>query len=437
VKSLGADTFAIAPKTGTNGYTCFCKVTDDDGNSTIKTIPIVVNLNPPIAIASSPNEYVSFNDTIHLIGSKSTDNKQIVKWEWDIGNTGKFVQTSTSDTTIVGPGTVDTAFKCVLRVTDGDGNVGVSVPLKIYTSRFGKAVDTSAFDQIANHSSLAYDNKLWIIGGNTFSTLTDCNSVWNTKDGSNWILITPTAEFSKRSKHASVIFNNKMWVIGGGSSFFGTQKYTSFNDIWYSTDGVTWTNATHNAAFPPRSGHSIIVFNNKMWIIGGYNDTTDLNDIWSSTDGVNWIEVTEHAQFSPRSEHASIVFDNKIWVIAGCNKNNNGSYTYKNDIWSSSDGISWETVTLSANFNARANHASIASDSTIWIIGGETNANYPYLKDVWSSVDGILWKNETPSINDSFPYRSFHSVTKFNDKIWIIGGYGASKSEVWYMNCQK
>ena len=64
-----------------------------------------------------------------------------------------------------------------------------------------------------------------------------------------------------------------------------------------------------------------------MFILGGR-----LNDVWSSSDGgINWDLVTNSAAWSTRSGHTSVVSDSKIYVLGG-----SGSII-KNDVWSSSD----------------------------------------------------------------------------------------------------
>ena len=55
--------------------------------------------------------------------------------------------------------------------------------------------------------------------------------------------------------------------------------------MWYSEDGIQWTSATLQAAFPVRSGHSSVIFDNKMWIIGGADNSVAKNDVWWSEDG--------------------------------------------------------------------------------------------------------------------------------------------------------
>ena len=54
-----------------------------------------------------------------------------------------------------------------------------------------------------------------------------------------------------------------------------------------------------------------------MWLIAGTDGSTNKNDVWNSTDGVTWTVVTSSASFSARENHASLVFDNKMWVTGG------------------------------------------------------------------------------------------------------------------------
>src|SRR5438045_1168554 len=99
---------------------------------------------------------------------------------------------------------------------------------------------------------------------------------------------------------------------------------------------MSWSQATGAAPFSGRGGHTSIVFNNLMWVIGGYDGNVAKNDVWYSADGVNWTRATSSAEFSGRSRHTSLVYNNKIWVIGG--EDTSG---YKNDVWYSSDGVTW------------------------------------------------------------------------------------------------
>lgn len=41
----------------------------------------------------------------------------------------------------------------------------------------------------------------------------------------------------------------------------------------------------------PESGHSVVVYKDKLWVIGGNNHGDFLADVWFSEDGVTWTEV--------------------------------------------------------------------------------------------------------------------------------------------------
>jgi len=169
---------------------------------------------------------------------------------------------------------------------------------------------------------------MWVIG--TDNTTIYRDDVWYSSDGVNWIKATSSAGFGARFELTSVVYDNKIWVIGGNHS----GNY--LNDVWYSIDGVTWTQATASAAFPPRYNHTSVVYNDKMWVIGGYTyywDYTQLNDVWYSTDGVTWTQATTSADFTPRERHTSVVYNNKIWVMGGVSDNIDMILGNMNDVW--------------------------------------------------------------------------------------------------------
>jgi hypothetical protein len=58
-----------------------------------------------------------------------------------------------------------------------------------------------------------------------------------------------------------------------------------------------------------------------------------LNDAWSSGDGVNWELETANAPWAPRSEHKCVVFDNKLWLMGGAT-----SFDLYSDVWFYQEG---------------------------------------------------------------------------------------------------
>ena len=136
------------------------------------------------------------------------------------------------------------------------------------------------------------------------------------------------------------MFDGKIWVIGGLS---GTFK----NDVWYSSDGINWTEATSSADWSVRYNHESIVYNDKICVMGGRNYHNMLNDLWYSVDGINWVEVIDSADWEPREKFSALVYDDKVWIMGGTDSE------YFNDVWYTLDGITWTEANNSADWLPR------------------------------------------------------------------------------------
>jgi hypothetical protein len=246
-----------------------------------------------------------------------------------------------------------------------------------------QATSAAPWSGRSGHASVVYDDKMWVLGGD------DKNDVWYSADGINWTEATPAAAWEGRSLHTAVVYDNKMWVIGGGPSL---------NDVWYSADGISWTQATSAAPWSGRNGHSSVVYDGKMWVIGGYDgsgsppDYGRLNDVWYSSDGTHWTQATSAANWEGRTSHASVVFDDKMWVLGGFPP---GGYT--NDIWYSVDGANWTEATSAANWSQRYDHTPVVYDGVMWVMGGYSNSGNEK-NDAWFCGGGNItvggnWSN--------------------------------------------
>jgi dihydrofolate reductase len=286
---------------------------------------------------------------------------------------------------------------------------------------FELVCSNAGFSRRYDHSSVVYDDKMWVIGGAELPEDKKRNDVWYSTNGADWVEATSSAAFSPRRNHCSTVFKNKMWVIGGSDSSFADKR-----DVWYSSDGKDWHLATDTAQFPGSSYSTVEVFNEKMWLIAGdkFNgsSTGNVASVHSSSDGINWIEVTNSAEFMARFSHTSVVFDNKIWVIGGYSEPG----TYRNDVWSSEDGMTWTKKTDSAAFYIRMFPKAVSFHNKIWVIGGYIPSGGT--SDVWYSANGIDWTLATKWAGFSDRYGS--TVLVFQDKIWLIGG-NAANNQVW------
>jgi len=304
------------------------------------------------------------------------------------------------------PGSTYTLTTGGLNIT---GNITFVDQQALYGGGETQAVDPAAWSARVNHSSVTYNDKMWIMGGYDGSLK---NDVWSSSDGITWTEETAAASWPARDNHSSVTYNDKMWIMGG----------EFFNDVWSSSDGITWTQETAAANWSARQRLTAVTYNDKMWIMGGY-DGSSKRDVWSSSDGIAWTLETATAGWSARYNHTSIIYKNKMWVIGG----NAGSIM--NDVWSSSDGIAWTLETATPGWIARENHTSLVYDKKMWVIGGVGN------KDVWYTTDGITWIKGTDSAlwAISAPGRKSHSSLVYDNLMWVIGGDdGGIKNDVWW-----
>ncbi|MBI2039527.1 hypothetical protein HYT18_00465 [Candidatus Microgenomates bacterium] len=236
-------------------------------------------------------------------------------------------------------------------------------------------------------------------------------NLWTQETGTVW---------PARYAHTSLVFNSKMWVMGG------TDGTSAKNDVYSSTDGKNWTQETAAAAWSARYNHTSLVFNGKMWVMGGTNGISNKNDVYSSTDGKNWTQETAAAAWSARFGHTSEFFNNKMWLMGGTDGSGSG---YKNDVYSSTDGKNWTQETAAAAWSARYYHTSLTFNNKIWLMGGYDPIGGSK-NDVYSSTDGKNWTQETAAAAWSTRYST--SSQLFNGRMWLMGGNGTTaKNDVY------
>ncbi|MDI6737299.1 MAG: kelch repeat-containing protein, partial [Nanoarchaeota archaeon] len=291
-----------------------------------------------------------------------------------------------------------------------------------------EANDSAAFPARAYHSSVVTSGgTMWVIGGYDGSTKNLYNDVWNSTDGANWAQATASAGWAVRYGHSSVVFDSKIWVIGGeipGKE--GNKK----NDVWYSADGATWTEANDSAAFSARYGHtSVVTPDGKMWVIGGNNGSSDLNDAWYSTDGANWAEANDSAAFPARAYHSSVVSsDGRIWVIGGYDGYTPDTF---NDVWYSSDGVNWVFVNISS-WNARNQHSSAYANGYIWVLGGRSGTSGTPHNDSWATPIPPWYRDMDGSGTEwGKNFTASHGNNNVKVRCWDIAG-NLNSSKQWF-----
>ncbi len=304
------------------------------------------------------------------------------------------------------------------------------------------ATSSASWGARDSSASFVFSNKIWIMGGlNAENVIAEngkvhyweaphYNDIWSSSDGASWTLEKKYANWSVRRSMSVILFEDKLWMYGGWSPITG---YSS--EIWQSDDGINWNRVGKNAEWPPREGQSMEVFNGKMWLFGGvnYDSRLTMNDVWQSDDGINWKKVDVHIPWSSRWDHATAVFKGQIYLLGGMDLNNR---TF-NDIWSTSDGIIWKKVIENPPWQKRQGHSLINFKDRIWLIGVLNSTVEGGINDIWFSDNGVDWKRT--EVNAPWTNREDHSTQVLGDNIIVFGGMDSNlkwRNDVWFSSYQ-
>ena len=125
-------------------------------------------------------------------------------------------------------------------------------------------------------------------------------------------------------------------IMWGNGIFVATHREYNMNDVWISSDGITWTNQVANGIATSGYTYDHGMFAFGMFII--YRPTYDTTTQYAtSTDGVNWTQRGIPLPATPTNRiHGLYFFQDKLWTRSEYT-GDEGDYIWLN----SSDGINW------------------------------------------------------------------------------------------------
>ncbi|MHB9028197.1 MAG: Kelch repeat-containing protein [Candidatus Latescibacterota bacterium] len=281
---------------------------------------------------------------------------------------------------------------------------------------------------------VVYGGKMWILGGWTIDSAGNfqrLNDIWSSSDGVSWERVNEAAPWPVRNLPGAVVFRDKMWILGGCTG------KESLNDVWFSTDGKNWTPSPVPAPWSARLAFGCTVYKDKLWVIGGMDMKTmrHSNDVWNSADGIHWTRVSAKAPWSPRAMFPLVELGGKLWLFGG------GVYDRKSenyhDVWYTEDGVKWVRAAGDAGWAERRFHIIQKYGKELWLFGGVTDGNVN-LNDVWRSRDGVAWE----TANKAAPWGVRHEqmCLVFDGKLWMLGGFAGDKpgeslyNDIWQMS---
>lgn len=257
-----------------------------------------------------------------------------------------------------------------------------------------------------------------------------------------WLNITDNASFAPRDGAGALIFQDKMWLLGG----WNPDDKVNFpricnSEVWSSEDGRQWTLEVEQAPWEGRHCAGYVVLDDRMWIVGGdANQRHYQSDVWSSPDGKHWDLVTPSVPWGPRCLHHTVAFDGKIWILGGQSMPQYApaAEAFYNDVWNSEDGVTWNRVSTASPWTPRGMvGGSAVFGNRMWLLGGGTydtpeRPERDFYNEVWSTADGLDWQRHADA---PWAPRQYHDVAVFNDELWVMEGYNlpdGNRNDVWH-----
>ncbi|XP_026478902.1 kelch domain-containing protein 3-like [Ctenocephalides felis] len=178
------------------------------------------------------------------------------------------------------------------------------------------------------HSACVINNKMYIFGGFVEHIQKFCQDVYYLDlTIMKWNYVCTTGEPpSYRDFHTSTPIGRRMYIFGGrgdrNSPYHSSQELYCNEMKYLDTDNATWYESPVAGEVPiGRRSHSAFVYNNMIYIFGGYNALEDehFNDIYCFCPNTNvWNSVKTFGR-SPcqRRRQACVLVGNKLYLFGG------------------------------------------------------------------------------------------------------------------------
>lgn len=295
---------------------------------------------------------------------------------------------------------------------------------------YGIAATTTAPFGARDGAGLVSLNGTWYLLGGWNATLpnewspTDVttNEVWSSSDLVTWTKILahdpvappsgPGARWLPRHTFGYAVKDGYLWVIGGDAVLGPVPS-----DVWRSADGTTWERV---AATSPWAYLSILgVLNGSFHIMGG---TTSPYQHWRSADGVTWEQLPDMPAGRSSVTQASVLAS-RIFISGGLDADGT---TQTNSTWMYDDVDGWVEMSASAAWSEREWIATASFGNRLWVLTGKHGvANAGGLR--YSTDGGVSWVEM-----DVYPYPPSHADSVFaSDTTLVLAAGLASPGSVY------
>ncbi|PYH40978.1 putative cell polarity protein (Tea1) [Aspergillus saccharolyticus JOP 1030-1] len=182
------------------------------------------------------------------------------------------------------------------------------------------------------HASLLVGNAFIVFGGDTkvdeSDTLDDTLYLLNTSSRQWSRSIPPGPRPAGRYGHTLNILGSKLYVFGGQVEGFFFNDLAAFDLNQLQNPGNKWEfliRNSHEGGPPPgqippaRTNHTIVSFNDRLYLFGGTNGVQWFNDVWCYDPRVNAWSQLDCVGFipTPREGHAAAIVNDVMYIFGG------------------------------------------------------------------------------------------------------------------------
>ncbi|HEY3356437.1 MAG TPA: hypothetical protein VGQ83_24515 [Polyangia bacterium] len=285
-----------------------------------------------------------------------------------------------------------------------------------------------AWSQRYGHTSVAYQGRLYLIGGHTAAGTNPDEFLVApiNDDGSlgSWQTYTQaqTGGFGGRYFHTSVLYNGYVVIMGGT-----TDGITPLNTIKVCQLSATGAPTCSSAPAPSWSGrwlHTSALWKNYVYVIGGRDATTTYSHVCYaalSWVGVPGIWTCPSSAWSPRSGAAAAAYNGYLYVTGGWDTAKNLDevrFALINDETGAPTG--WSVTTPFAH-KPRSGHKVVAKNGHLYLTGGwYANGYFGDIQYAPINSDGTLgsWTSG-PQLTVA---RVDHGMTEYGGRLYISAG---------------
>jgi len=220
-----------------------------------------------------------------------------------------------------------------------------------------------------------------------------------------------------RSLHTAAVWNDQMFIFGG---YDGTQRRNDFYSFHFKNK--EWALISVRGTPPsPRDRHCAVVYGNAFYVFGGFDGSARTNDFYKFdivTGEWNRIipNVIDSTMPTPRHSHSAVVYKDSMWVFGGYD----GSYRCDLYEYNFITNV-WSVIETAGRIpRPRYRAACVVHKDSLILHGGHDGTRhladthqFDFDRKSWTSLIIV----GTPPVN-----RDSHLAFVYNNAMYVFGG---------------